>query len=88
MSEFKILDNGFIILKQDETYASPIASLFYEFYEDLEVLKMKLKEESDQLQCIVSKGIIKNEVAFGETQRPGLSDYADNVDTVDFLLKT
>jgi len=36
----------------------------------------------------VSKGLIPGEVSFGETQKPSLNDYADNLDTVEFLLKT
>ncbi len=87
MSEFKILDNGFLILKEDSHYTSPIASLFYEHYTDLETLKSKLQNEAESVQCIVSNGFAKDEVSFGETQHPNLADYADGIDTVDFLLK-
>ena len=41
----------------------------------------------DKIQCIVADGFTKDEIAFGNTQKPELWDYADNVDTVDFLLK-
>ena len=88
MSEFKILDNGFLILKEDESYASPIASLFYGYYESLSELKKRLDKDSDKLQCIVSDGVLENELSFGETQKPSLFDYADGIDTVDFLLRT
>ncbi|APQ18867.1 acyl-CoA reductase [Maribacter hydrothermalis] len=88
MSEFKILDNGFLILKEEESYGSPIASLFYEYYNDLEDLKYKLKQEEDKIQCIVSSGFIEREIEFGQTQKPTLKDYADAIDTVDFLLRT
>ncbi len=87
MSEFKLLDNGFLILKQDASYSSPIASLFYEFYTDKESLRLQLERDHEQLQCVVSDSFIKNEVAFGQTQLPSLTDYADGIDTVDFLLK-
>ncbi|HZJ19110.1 MAG TPA: acyl-CoA reductase [Pricia sp.] len=87
MSEFKILDNGFLILKNDMSYASPIASLFHENYETLETLKEHLKNDENQLQCVVGDGILDGEIAFGETQKPSMTDYADGVDTVDFLLK-
>ena len=88
MSEFKLLENGFLILKEDESYSSPIASLFYEQYDAVKQLKEKLKKDTDKIQCIVGNMGIKNEIAFGATQRPSLSDYADGIDTVDFLLKT
>ncbi len=87
MSDFKILDNGFLILKEDKSYASPIASLFYEHYASLEDLKERLEKEENQLQCVVGEGIRDNEISFGETQVPALSDYADGIDTVDFLLE-
>jgi len=87
MSEFKILDNGFLILKEDERHSSPIASLAYTFYADVEKLKRTLKNDVEKLQCVVSKGFSPNEIDFGTSQIPKLSDYADGVDTVDFLLK-
>ncbi len=85
MSKFKILENGFFLLKEDLSYASPIASLFYEYYNDLELLKQRFEIEKEQIQCIVSNQGIKGEIAFGETQKPKLWDYADGVDTMHFL---
>ncbi len=87
MSEFNLLENGFLMIKEDESNASPIATVFYEYYENADVLKAKLKDEKDNIQCIVSKDFIENEVSFGETQTPQLWDYADNVDTIEFLIK-
>ena len=87
MSNFKLLDNGFLTIKEDASYASPISSVFYEFYDDIEELKTKLKNEEDQIQCVVSNSIIENSIAFGQTQKPNLWDYADNVDTLAFLMK-
>jgi len=88
MSEFKLLENGFLILKEDSSYSSPIASLFYETYDSQEGLQEKLNEDVDKIQCIVADFELENQIAFGATQRPRLSDFADGVDTVDFLLKT
>ncbi|MDT0644057.1 acyl-CoA reductase [Zunongwangia sp. F363] len=87
MSEFKLLDNGFLILKEDESFGSPIATLFYEKYTSEEELRNKLQQEKEKLQCVVSGGFTENEVEFGKTQHPELWDYADDVDTMDFLLK-
>lgn len=88
MSEFKILENGFLMLKEDESYSSPIATLFYEHYESLNELKERLKVDQGKIQCIVAKDVFDDEIKFGQTQTPSLSDYADGVDTVEFLLKT
>jgi hypothetical protein len=87
MSEFDMLENGFLMIKEDLSYASPIATVFYEYYDSSESLKEKLKNDKDKIQCVVSSGFLDSEIKFGQTQRPELSDYADNVDTIAFLLK-
>ncbi|NQY06099.1 MAG: acyl-CoA reductase [Flavobacteriaceae bacterium] len=85
MSLFDLLENGFLMLKEDESYASPIASIFYERYKSLEQLKEKLNNDAEAIQCIVANNLIEHEVAFGQTQLPQLADYADGVDTIEFL---
>lgn len=87
MSNFQILDNEFMTIKEDLSYSSPISSVFYEFYENLEDVKKRLENDTDQIQCVVSNNLIPNSVAFGQTQQPNLWDYADNVDTLAFLSK-
>lgn len=86
MSNFNLLDNEFLIIKEDSSYASPISSVFYEFYDNLEDIKLRLQTDNEQIQCIVSNDLIENSVAFGQTQKPNLWDYADNVDTIKFLI--
>ena len=88
MSEFQFLDNGFFLLKEDKGYASPIGTAFYERYKTVEELKIKLAGDSDQIQCIVGGEMFENSIPFGKTQKPDLWDYADGIDTVEFLLKT
>ena len=85
MSNFQLLDNEFLTIKEDVSYASPISSVFYEFYENLEEITTRLNADAEQIQCVVSKNLIPNSVAFGQTQQPRLWDYADNVDTLAFL---
>jgi len=85
MSEFKMLDNGFLVLKEDESFGSPIATTFWESYTDLDALKKNLEDNKENLQCIVANNLLEEEVKFGETQHPKLWDYADNVDTLSFL---
>ncbi len=87
MSNFQLLDNEFLTIKEDISHASPISSVFYEYYEDINEIKTRLNQDSEIIQCVVSNGIIENSVYFGNTQKPNLWDYADNVDTLDFLNK-
>ena len=61
--------------------------MFYETYDTLNNLKLKLDAEKEKIQCIVGSGILKEEITFGQTQNPSLSDYADGIDTVEFLIK-
>lgn len=86
MSEFDMLENGFLMIKEDESFSSPIATVFYEFYDALDTLKEALNSKKDDIQCIVSNGFMENEIPFGKTQKPELWDYADNVNSIEFLL--
>ena len=87
MSLFQLLDNGFLTIKEDSSYASPISSVFYEFYKDINDVASRLKNDADSIQCVVSNNLVSNSIPFGQTQKPNLWDYADNVDTLDFLLQ-
>jgi hypothetical protein len=86
MSLIPIIENGFFIIKEDVSYASPIATLFYEYYDSIDQIKNRLFIERDQIQCVVSIGVTKDSIPFGTTQQPQLWDYADGVDTMAFLL--
>lgn len=86
MSEFKLLDNGFIILKEDKQLCSPLATVFYEHYSDVDSVTNTLASNQNAIQCIVSKDKTLSAISFGKAQSPKLNDYADQEDTVQFLL--
>lgn len=83
----EFLDNNFVLLKKDANLHSPIAVVNYEIYSDLDEVKSFLKENEDQIQCVVGHDMKDNPnyVEFGNTQTPMLTDYADNIDTLEFL---
>ena len=83
MGNQKIIENGFLILKEDKNLHSPVGVLNYEFYDDLGVLNSELDSMNEDIQCVVKKGGIP----FGSAQFPKLDDYADGVDTLSFLEK-
>ena len=87
MSEFDMLENGFLMLKEDHRYSSPIATLFYEFYDSKKTLKKRLNKDHTKIQCVVASNFLDSEIKIGCTQTPNLWDFADNVDTIEFLLK-
>ncbi len=83
------LDNNFLILKEDERLASPLAVIFYNYYDDIASVEEKLNNEAENIQCVVSAAPlhIKSQVVdFGKSQQPQLWDYADGIDTMDFLV--
>lgn len=81
------LDTGFLILKEDSSFASPVGSLYYESYTEPEELVLKLNSLSSEIQCLVSKNkSFPQAIPFGATQTPMLWDYADGIDTMRFLL--
>ena len=77
-----IMENGFLVMKEEHALNSPVAALYYERYSDAPAVEARLKEEEENLQCIVGHG----HLPFGAGQFPGPGDYADNVDTLEFLL--
>ena len=87
MSNIKLLDNEFLLLKEDTGFSSPISVVFYETYNDLAAVQATLSEEKENIQCVVSTAGLVGELGFGEAQSPQLWDYADGVDTMEFLLK-
>ena len=81
MGSHKLLDNGFLLMKEDTSLFSPVAMLYYEFYDDIHTMEEFIKKNNDKLQCVVSK----LRVPFGAAQKPNLWDYADGIDTIEFL---
>ena len=67
------------------SHASPISSVFYEYYENLDEVQIRLIADQEIIQCVVSNKLVKNSIPFGTTQKPKLWDYADNIDTIVFL---
>jgi hypothetical protein len=80
-------DNNFLLLKEDSAIASPLGVLFYEYYSDINELEQTLALQKENIQCIVSKVAINGSLPLGKAQQPELTDYADGVDTVKFLME-
>lgn len=77
------LDFESVLLLESRELFSPISVLYYEYYDQIKDISLDLSKT----QCIISRVNNYNSIFFGESQKPGLSDYADNIDTIDFLLK-
>ena len=87
MSEYNFLDNGFFMLKKDSRLSSPLTSAFYSEYDSITKVNDIIKNNLDKVQCVVSNQIIQNSISFGDAQNPKLFDFADGINTLDFLEK-
>lgn len=75
------MTNESTLLVENDSLFSPISQLNYSFYNNKETLIENLKNQED-IQCVVGL-----DIPFGRAQQPGLRDYADGIDTLDFLSK-
>ena len=91
----KHLDNGFLLLKEDNRFASPLGVAYFEEYDSPSSVEAHLEENKDNIQCIVCEEDIQKSdsmknlriplTSFGTSQLPGLADYADGINILDFL---
>ena len=79
----KFTDTGFLLLKENQGLSSPVAVLYYEYYNSLDEAGRITENLKEKIQCICGK----NHVPFGKAQAPSLWDYSDGIDTLEFLLK-
>jgi hypothetical protein len=79
----KFTDAGFLLFKENQGLASPVAVLYYEYYNSLDEAEKSAENIKEKLQCICGR----NHIPFGKAQAPYLWDYADGIDTIEFLLK-
>jgi hypothetical protein len=79
--------NGCILMSENQGIASPIACLYYEYYDDFKILEKQLETRRAEIQLAISKQKVAllPTFDFGVAQSPTLFDYADGVDVMDFL---
>lgn len=81
------LDNNFLMIRESKELHAPTSVLFYETYNNKKQLVENIIPIKNNLQCILSTFEI-NElkiVTFGRSQHPTIFDFADDVNTLDFL---
>jgi hypothetical protein len=76
-------DTGYILLKENNTLSSPVSVLYFEYFKSQFAAEQRIKKNMENIQCIVGT----DSIPFGKAQSPQLWDYADGIDTIDFLLK-
>jgi len=76
-------DTGYLILKESYELSSPVSVLYYTFYNLAGDLNNETGLLKDKIQCITGH----DHIPFGKAQVPVLWDYADGIDTLEFLSK-
>lgn len=85
LNKIRFIENGIVILKEDARIASPVSVIHYSYYENQDTLADFILDHKEELQCLVGKHPLCN-TAFGATQFPAISQFADGIDTLHFLL--
>jgi hypothetical protein len=82
LESIPFLDNNFIMIRESNDLYSPVGVLYYQYYQTPDEIKEYLDKNQHQIQCIVGKEYTH----FGYSQRPVITDFADNTNTLEFLL--
>lgn len=82
LESMKFLDNNFVMLKQSADLHSPVGVVYYQPYTNVQEVEDYLLENKTHLQCVIGA----NNIPFGYSQKPVISDFADNFNTLEFLL--
>lgn len=86
MNRDEHLASDFLTMRKSEELHAPIGVLHYHFYDSEETKEQWLNQNKSSLQCVVGKDRKDGRIPFGKTQEPGLSDYPDGLDVMEFLL--
>ena len=80
--------SGSLIITESTAISSRIATVHYSYYDDLPSLENELSQREEEIQCIVAKLKLDKHrtFSFGEAQKPSILDYADGIDTMEFLM--
>lgn len=82
LNKADFLDNNFVMLKSDNQIHAPISVVFYEKYKTAQDVQDYLNINKQEIQCVVGEGYIP----FGNSQSPVITDFADGVNTMEFLV--
>lgn len=82
LEQHPFLDNNFLMIKESEGLHSPVGTLYFSYYKNRSEAVQFLEDHKSEIQCVIGEEYIP----FGYSQRPVITDFADNVNTLDFLV--
>ncbi len=75
-------DLGNLIVTENEALVSPVGVLHVHRYSSADELQAWINKQEEKIQCVVGS----NAIPFGQAQMPALDDFADGVNTYEFLV--
>ena len=81
LNKANLLDNNFLLLRESDELFSPLAMIHHHHYKNEDDLNQYLENHEEQIQVVIGK----NYTPFGNAQCPLLTDYADGINTLDWL---
>lgn len=81
LSNQPLLDNGFLLLLESTALHPPLAMIHYHSYTQHSEAIEYINQHQDKIQCV--SGTV--DVPFGTTQQPGIEDFADGINTMEWL---
>jgi hypothetical protein len=83
LSQQSLLDNGFILLHENDSLHAPLAMVNYHRHSDKAAIVQYIDLHRDRIQCVIGKDFLP----FGSAQQPEIDDFADNINTLAWLSK-
>jgi hypothetical protein len=74
------MTNDSLLLIEERHLFSPVSQVNYQYYDNKEDI-LQILQGNEELQCIIGRGF----TPFGQSQNPAITDYADGVNTLEFL---
>jgi hypothetical protein len=81
LNQIPHFDLGNLLVTENDDLVSPVGVLYVHRYSDEASLVAWIAEREEKIQCKVGL-----EIGFGQSQHPALDDFADGIDTYDFLV--
>jgi hypothetical protein len=87
LNQIQHFDLGNVLVMENSNLVSPVGVLHVHRYKDLLDVENQLIMQEEKIQCIVTNALeLPGVVKFGQSQHPGLTDFADGINTYDFLV--
>jgi len=87
MEEKEFVDGGFFLLQKGAPFPPPLSVTGVVEYTSVNEIEAFIKMNENRIQAMVSSASAEGFIPLGEAQSPMLNQYADNINTLDFLMK-